>query len=103
VNQTSLSLTSQRMMYDTVYYFGGPEKVPITKKTIFRFRSARTNYHNYLEEEKRKKCYANEQQNAAKARMQIIKDLERKKRKVLDAASNEVDAIDIELKKQKMN
>jgi hypothetical protein len=27
---------------------------------------------------------------------------ERKKRKVLDAASNEVDAIDIELKKPKM-
>jgi hypothetical protein len=42
--------TSQRMMYDTVYYFGGPEKVPITKKTIFRFRAARTNYHIYLEE-----------------------------------------------------
>jgi hypothetical protein len=32
--------------------------------------------------EKRKKCYANEQQNAAKARMQIIKDLERKESRI---------------------
>jgi hypothetical protein len=75
-------------MYDTVYYFGGPEKVPITKKITFRFCAARTNYLNYLEEEKRKKCYANEQQNVAKSRMQIIKDLEIKKRKVLGSSSN---------------
>ncbi|CAL1672571.1 unnamed protein product [Lasius platythorax] len=97
-NQKEKSLIAQRIIYDTVNAKGELENFIVTKDLIHAARNAHMWYKEELARENREKRDAEEMRDRRKRAAKVLRELEAKKRQILDDAVKETARIDDEIK-----
>ncbi|CAL1672566.1 unnamed protein product [Lasius platythorax] len=97
-NQKEKSLIAQKIIYDTVNAKGGLVNFIVTKDLIHAARNAHMWYKEELARENREKRDAEEMRDRRKRAAKVLRELEAKKRQILDDAVKETARIDDEIK-----
>lgn len=97
-NQKPKSLVAQRRIYDGIQIVGGVENVEITKNMILKFRSARKEYAEHLEQQKKENEEKGKENSKKRQISEQVEELKEKKRKILTEKQKEVDVIDDEIR-----
>jgi len=98
-NMKEDSLIGQRHVWSAINAAGGTKEVNISKTMIHAVRNARSYYHEALEQAKKedqeKQRFAENQKRANEQ----LKELKEKRRRLLESAMKETEAIDEEMSK----
>lgn len=96
-NMKEETLIAHRCVYDAVRYLGGVQSVPLTKPIIHAARSAHARFTEAQHERKKTMSAQLEEAHRRKQSDLAVKELEAKRRKILEEARAEACKIDDEL------
>nr|CAD7423237.1 unnamed protein product [Timema monikensis] len=100
-NMHEKTVIAQRHIHDEIQEAGGIKNIHISKKMLDYVRGARKRYHEYLEMKKQERSEEGKKK-AEKRKLDIqVNDLEGKRKKLMMATEEKLEAIEVELQELK--